>query len=94
MSKSAILIFLAISCHHVCTSAEEMRYSEDQIAMESASDSSQYRSYLPPPSDFKFTPNLDDQIEELPTPEKWKSSSELRKSTARTFKVSIKMMKI
>ena len=77
----------------MCTSAEEMRYSEDQIAMESASDSSQYRSYLPPPSDFKFTPNLDDQIEELPTPEKWKSSSELRKSTARTFKVSIKQWK-
>ena len=84
MSRSVILIFLA-----VFATAEE--FGEDQIAMESSSvlgDASQYRSYLPPPSDFKFQSSNDDAIEDLPTPMKLKSSSELLKSAPRTFKVS------
>ena len=78
-------------CHHFLATAEDRGLGEDQIAMESVSsfsDASQYRSYLPPPSDFKFKPSIED-VEELPTPQKWKSSSELRKSTSRTFKVCI-----
>ena len=84
MSRSVILIFLA-----AVANAEE--FGEDQIAMESSSilgDASQYRSYLPPPSDFKFQSSSDDAIEDLPTPMKLKSSSELLKSASRTFKVS------
>ena len=84
MSRSVILIFLA-----AFATAEE--FGEDQIAMESSSvlgDASQYRSYLPPPSDFKFQSSIDDAIEDLPTPMKLKSSSELLKSASRTFKVS------
>ena len=77
-------------CHHLIATAEE--FGEDQIAMESSSmlgDASQYRSYLPPPSDFKFTPSNEDEIEDLPTPMKLKSSSELLQSASRTFKVCI-----
>ena len=79
-------------CHHFLATAEDRGLGDDQIAMESASsfsDASQYRSYLPPPSNFKFKPSKPsiEDVEELPTPQKWKSSSELRKSTSRTFKV-------
>ena len=84
MSRTVILIFLA-----AFATAEE--FGEDQIAMESSSilgDASQYRSYLPPPSDFKFQSSSDDAIEDLPTPMKLKSSSELLQSAPRTFKVS------
>ena len=95
MSKSVTIIVVSILCHSLLATAEENDFGEDQIAMESSaslSDSSQYRSYLPPPSDFKFQSieadsEDDENIEDLPTPAKWKSSSELRKSTSRTFKV-------
>ena len=76
-------------CHHFLATAEDM--GEDQIAMESTSilgDASQYRSYLPPPSDFKFQSSNEDGIEDLPTPMKFMSSSELHESASRTFKVS------
>ena len=90
MSKSVILIFLAMVCHHFLATAEERGLGEDQIAMESTSilgDASQYRSYLPPPSDFKFQSSNEDGIEDLPTPMKFKSSPEIHSSASRTFKV-------
>jgi hypothetical protein len=83
---------LGMLCENFLATAEERGLVEDQIAMESASsfsDTSQYRSYLPPPSGFKFKPSRkvndfkfksssDDAIEDLPTPMKLKSSSELQ----------------
>ena len=85
------LALLGILCYQRGEAFEGNDFGEDQIAMESESSYNsfpQYRSYLPPPSDFKPIINpSDDDIEELPSPAKWKSSSELRKSTSRTFKV-------
>ena len=68
---------------------------EDQIAMETDSSLSSfptYRYYLPPPSDFQPSiessdDDADGDIEDLPTPLRLKSSSELRQSASRTFKV-------